>query len=129
MFDFLFKKNTPEPKITEEPQEQKIDNVLASITYHILDDEHGTPMIDIGLNDYDSKSIQALCKILDILSQDASYLETIEMVKNGFIREGQEEALIKIFTHISEQAGKKIIRSSKESMKDEPCIKPSDMLR
>ena len=128
MFDFLFKKNIP--AIAEEPQEQEIDsNVLASITYHILDDEHSTPMIDIGLSDYDSKSINALCKILDILSQDSSYLETIEMVKNGLIREGQEEALIKIFTHISEQAGKKIIRSSKESMKDEPCIKPSDMLR
>jgi hypothetical protein len=128
MFDFLFKKNIP--AIAEEPQEQEIDsNILASITYHILDDGHGTPMIDIGLSDYDSKSINALCKILDILSQDSCYLETIEMVKNGFIREGQEEALIKIFTHISEQAGKKIIRSSKESMKDEPCIKPSDMLR
>jgi len=128
MFDFLFKKNTPE--ITEAPLEQEIDkDVLASITYHIVDDGYGTPMIDIGLSDYDPKSIEALCKILDILSQDASYLETIEMVKNGLIREGQEEALIKIFTHISEQAGKKIMRSSKESTKDKPCIKPSDMLR
>jgi hypothetical protein len=126
MFDFLFKKT---PVITEEPQKQEIDNVLASITYHILDDENNTPMIDIGLNDYDSKSIEALCKILDILSQDSSYLETIEMVKNGLIKEDQEEALIKIFTHIGKQAGKKIIRSSKENTKDEPCIKPSDMLK
>ena len=128
MFDFLFKKNLPET--TEAPQEQEIDkDVLASITYHIVDDGYGTPMIDIGLSDYDAKSIEALCKILDILSQDSSYLETLEMVKNGLIREGQEESLIKIFTHISEQAGKKIMRSSKESTKDKPCIKPSDMLR
>ena len=95
MFDFLFKKNKPE--ITEAPQEQEIDkDILASITYHIVDDGYGTPMIDIGLSDYDAKSIEALCKILDILSQDSSYLETIEMVKNGLIREGQEETLIKI---------------------------------
>jgi hypothetical protein len=128
MFDFLFKKKTPE--IAEKPQEQDTDhNVLASITYHILDDGSGTPMIDIGLSDYNSESFNALCKILDILSQDSSYLETIEMVKNGLVKEGQEEALIQIFTHISEQAGKKIIRSTKESTKDQPCIKPSDMLK
>lgn len=128
MFDFLFKKNKPET--VENPQEQVAENnVLASITYHIIDDEHNTPMIDIGLSEYDSKSIDALCKILDILSHDSTYLETIDMVKNGLIKEGQQEALIKIFTHLSEQAGKKIIRSSKENMKDQPCIKPSDMLR
>ena len=126
MFDFLFKKDKQEPI---EPQQEEANNILASITYHILDDENETPMIDIALSDYDSKSLNALCKILDILSQDSSYLETLEMVKNGLIKEGQEEALIKVFTHISEQAGKKIMRSSKESMKDEPCIKPSDMLR
>lgn len=126
MFDFLFKKDKPEPI---EPQQEEQNNILASITYHILDDENSTPMIDIALSDYDKKSLDALCKILDILSQDSSYLETLEMVKNGLIKEGQEEALIKVFTHISEQAGKKIMRSNKESMKDEPCIKPSDMLR
>jgi hypothetical protein len=126
MFDFLFKKDKPEPI---DPPQEEVNNILASITYHILDDEHETPMIDIALSDYDAKALKALCKILDILSQDSSYLETLEMVKNGLIKEGQEEALIKVFTHISEQAGKKIMRSSKESMKDEPCIKPSDMLR
>lgn len=128
MFDFLFKKNIPQ--IAEKPQEKDTDNnVLASITYHILDDENGTPMIDIGLSDYNAESFNALCKILDILSQDSSYLETIEMIKNSLMKEGQEEALIQIFTHISEQAGKKIIRSTKESTKDQPCIKPSDMLK
>ncbi|NDD84725.1 hypothetical protein EBZ38_10720 [bacterium] len=129
MFDFLFKKTIDKKEDKEISQNEDINNVLASITYHIIDDENKTPMIDIGLSDYDSKSLDALCKILDILSDESSYLETLEMIKNGFIKERHEEALLKIFTHISEQASKKLIFNKKESIKDQPCIKPSDMLR
>lgn len=125
MFEFLFGKK--QEINVEEVVEKNLP--LASITYSIANDDNKTPMIDIELSDYDTKGIDALCMLLDILSQDSSYLETIEMIKNGLIADHQEEALIKIFTHISEQAGKKIARSHKESIKDQPCIKPSDMLK
>lgn len=122
MFNFLFGKNKKE---IDNPIKQP--NILASITYYIPDNADAT--IDISLGDYDDKSVNALCSLLDILSKDACYLETLEMVKNGLIKDKQEDILIKIFTHISEQAGKKIHRVQKESIQDQPCIKPSDMLK
>lgn len=120
MFDFFFGKKPT----NEEPKNK---NVLASITYYIADNSN--PMIDISLGDYEDSSIKALCKLLDVLSKDACYLETLDMIKNGLVQDGEEEALIKVFTHISEQAGKKITRVHKESAQDQPCIKPSDMLK
>lgn len=120
MFDFFFgKKQKNDTSIKK--------NIIASITYYITDNSN--PMIDISLGDYTDNSIKALCKLLDVLSKDACYLETLEMIKNGLVQDGQEEALIKVFTHISEQAGKKITRVQKESAQDQPCIKPSDMLK
>jgi hypothetical protein len=50
------------------------------------------------------------------------------MLKQGLINDQQEEVLLTIFTHISQQARYKIANHHKESIKDEPCIKPSDML-
>ena len=121
MFDFLFgKKNKTDTQ-------QKQHNIVASITYYIQ--EHGNPMIDISLDDYSDSSIDSLCKLLDILSKDACYLETLEMVKNGLISSHQEDALIKVFTHVSKQAGKKILKVQQESVQDQPCIRPSDMLK
>ena len=123
MFDFLFGKHNKEIK---EEVEENID-ILASITYYIP--KNGNPMIDIALGKYDNDSIDGLCKLLDVLSKDACYLETLEMIKNGLIKEGQEEALLKIFTHVSQQAGKKILKVQQESVQDQPCIRPSDMLK
>lgn len=130
MFDFLFKKNKDNLE-----QQSKKNNILASITYYISENTSAssvnppTPMIDISMGDYSDKSTTALCELLDVLSKDACYLETLEMIKNGLIQDKQEEVLIKIFTHISEQAGKKITKVHKESSQDQPCIKPLDMLK
>ena len=125
MFDFLFGKRTKE--IQEKVEVEENIDILASITYYIPKD--GNPMIDIALGTYDNESIDSLCKLLDVLSKDACYLETLEMIKNGLIKEGQEEALLKIFTHVSQQAGKKILKVQQESVQDQPCIRPSDMLK
>lgn len=107
--------------LTEEPQPE------ASITYYIVDGQG--PMIDIGLNGYDDKSIDSLCSLLKTLSHDTCFIETVEMVKNGLLKEGQADVAIKILTQMGEIASKKIISSYKESSKDKPCIRPSDMLK
>lgn len=115
----FFEKETV--KIEEEKQPE------AAITYYILDGQG--PLIDIALNDYDKQSIDALCLLLKTLSHDACFLETIEMIKNGFIKDGQSEVAVKILTQLGEAASQKLIHSYKESIKDKPCIKPSDMLK
>lgn len=122
-FKNLFNKKQQEIVETVEQEE-----VLASIKYLVKRGSHNVS-IDIELNDYDDTSASALCEILDILSEDYGYIETIHIIKTALLNDDQEEMLLKIFTHISDQARDKIINAHEESHKDEPCIKPSDMLQ
>ena len=123
MFNFFKKK----PIKIEEP----VDNVpngipLVSITYNINNNLETS--VDILMDDYGAESIDAMCKLLDTLSNDRFYIETVDMLKQGLINDDQQEVLLTILTHVGQQARYKIIQSHKDSTKDEPCIKPSDML-
>jgi hypothetical protein len=119
LFEFFRRKDNP-PKEPDEP-------VSASICYYMKPDGSG-PYINIQLSDYDDDSIASLCELLDTLAEETCYMETIEMIKSSLIKDNQEELLIKIFTHISRQVREKILNGHKESLKDEPCIRPSDMV-
>jgi hypothetical protein len=123
MFFNLFKKSD----IAKESPEKDDNNIIAAITYCISKDSD-SPLINIEMKDYDEESSVAICELLDILSEESSYVETINMIKSGLTKDGQEELLIKIFTFIGQKAKDKILNAHKESLKDEPCIKPSDML-
>jgi hypothetical protein len=101
--------------------------VLASVSYLIYKNAPSVS-IDIEMSDYDEESASAVCKILDVLSQDVAFAETINMIQTALINDKQEDLLIKIFTHISESSRDKILTIKQDSKKDEPCIKPSDML-
>jgi hypothetical protein len=45
------------------------------------------------------------------------------------LKDGEEEKLIRILSHISQQKQSKLERYAKDKLKDEPCIKPSDMMK
>lgn len=113
---------------TETTQEPPKDEVLASVRYSIKKGSSDV-IIDIELQDYDETSASGLCSILDILCEDFCYAETINMIRVALIQDDQEELLFKIFTHISQEARDKILKTYKDSKKDEPCVKPSDMLK
>lgn len=119
LFDFFKRKNT-EPTETEE-------SMSASISYYMKPDGSG-PYINIQLADYDNDSVKDLCELLDTLAVESCYIETIEMIKSSLIKEHQEELLIKIFAHISSKVRNRILDANKTNIKDEPCIKPSDMV-
>ena len=117
MFNFFKKPDIIETK--------KIDDSLASISYRAH--ENGSVIIDISLKDYESNSINGLCRVLDSLSSDGCFIETINMIQKGLSEDNHEEILLQIITHVGQQARIKLIKDHKE-MEDEPCIKPSDML-
>jgi hypothetical protein len=123
MFFNLFKK----PEVVEESSDKDDDNILAAITYCVTKDSD-TPLINIEMKEYNEECSVAICELLDVLSEEGSYVETINMLKSGLIENGQQDWLIKIFTFIGEKAKDKILNAHRESVKDEPCIKPSDML-
>lgn len=124
MFFNLFKKS----EAVKETPEKDDDNILAAITYCISRDSE-SPLINIEMKDYNEESCVAICDLLDVLSEESSYVETINMLKNGLSQDGQQALLVKIFTFIGQKAKDKILNAHRESVKDEPCIKPSDMLK
>lgn len=87
------------------------------------------PLIDIELNDYNDESIGALCLILDILGNDMSYIDTINMIKECFLRENRHDLLVKVFSKINPNIKSKILNIRKDKVKDEPYIKPSEMFK
>lgn len=105
----------------------KIDNSLASISYKAS--ENGSIIIDISLKDYEQDSILGLCRILDTLSSEGFYLETMNMIQQALLQDNNEDILLQVITHVGSKARIKIINDhNKEMDRDEPCIKPSDML-
>ena len=120
MFDFL--KN----KQQDSAEELDEENPRASITYKI--GPENTVYIDVGVEDYDIETVEALCKILDVLSEDVAYVQTVEVLKKGFEEVNAKDALDLIYDHIGKQVSQKVVNNVKEYMKDQPCIKPSQML-
>lgn len=112
----------------KQPPTTESSDIIASVIYSMRRGSE-KPIISIEIEDYDIPSSHALCELLNILGQDMCYVETINMVKKALIRDHQEELLLKIFTNVGQQAQDKIIANNKESMKDEPCIKPSNLLK
>lgn len=118
MFFNFFKQNDAD---------EHIDNVLASVSYYIKSDGSG-PYMNIEMADYDDDSGAALSKLLESLSQESCYLETIDMIKDSLIKNKQELLFLKILANVTKNVKEKIINAHKEKNKFEPCIKPSDMM-
>lgn len=118
MFNFLWNNK----------QEKQENEVIASIKYLIKRDSNG-PLIDVELSDNDNECIDALCSLLNVLGNDMFYIDTVNMIKKLLIQSNQEEILLKVLTHVNNNVREKIINANKDKLKDEPCIKPSDMLR
>lgn len=116
MFNF-FKKKKVEVEEERPP-------FVASITYSVTEDMN--TMIDIDLDDYDKKSMDALCHILATLSNEQCFLETFEILKNAIVESGNETLLVYLVTQLQVSiAENKALYPSKN---EQPCVKPSDMM-
>jgi len=114
-------------------EQEKLDQVadqksgVVAITFYT--DKNAIPFIDIILEEYDDATLTALCKLLDVLNGENCYLQVIDIIKNAMLKDGEEEKLIQILNHISQQKNSQLERYAKDKLKDEPCIKPSDMMK
>jgi hypothetical protein len=103
------------------------DQAQVAITYYV--DKNDTIVkIDVAVEDYDQESINKLCKILDVLSNEKGYLETVYIIKDGLEKEADEEALINFLMHIGKQSTKTFLNQVQDKVRNQPCIRPSDML-
>lgn len=122
MFNFF------KPKTINSQQEPHKDDTMAIISYAIKRDSNKA-FVDIELRDYDDESINALCSLLNILGNDLFYIDTVDVIKESFLREKREDILIHILTKVNENIKFKLLNAHTEKIKDEPCVKPSDMLK
>lgn len=111
-----------------EDDELEEDNTLASITYLIKKGEKGA-LIDVQLSDFENESVEALSSILEILGNDTFYIDTIEMIRTSLNKEGRYDVLANVLSRTELKIRQKIIDSAKNRLKDEPCIKPSEMFK
>lgn len=114
------------------PNEPKNRNNV-EISYSI--DQNLETTIDILLEDYSEETILQLCTMLDVLSCDGTYLETVQVIAENLKSQGRNEELYKLVSHVTAQQTKKALAEKSDNeqeyspnIKERPCIKPSDML-
>jgi hypothetical protein len=122
MFNF-FRKRKPDATLDYD--------TLASINYVV--DKEGKIIVDVAVSDYDQPSLDALTSILDILSGEKFYFETVNIIKDSLVEAGKSDFLYQIIDHLAKQpltAHKNTLLSHYEHIHNStPCIKPSDMLK
>ena len=83
------------------------------------------PRIAINLEEYDEVSLNALAKLVNLLTEDSLVVETINIIKNFCMESKQEEVLLFLLSQIhNTQYLKKMEEEQKNS---KPCIKPSEL--
>lgn len=104
--------------------------VLATLQYSIHED--GEIYIDISLDDYSDFTLSKFALLLASLSSTSFQLQTMQVAQEGFARDGKTTELQKLITQIlaNEKIFSNINESNKgeESKKDDPLIKPTDLM-
>ena len=111
--------------------EDETQDNLASITYRITSDDQ--VHIDVEIEDFDTESLESLAKICANLASDQIPYETIKHVRDLLIANDQIALLMPFISKINEHSSvisKLFAVSDKEQSenKEQPCIRPSDMM-
>ena len=96
-------------------------NTIICVSYRV--DEDGEYFVDVDINDYEPQTLKQLGTLLASIPSTQFQIQTINIVKDAFLAEGKSKEL----ELLVEALEKKAKEGAKES-KNEPCIKPSDML-
>ena len=88
------------------------------IIYYVKKD--GETCVDIEISDYDSHTMENFYQLLSTIGQKEIFVETLEIVRQGFVDAGREELFVKLATRVSLE----FLQGAGEG----PCIKPSDVL-
>ena len=112
--------------MSNEEQEPRV-----KITYSIDDNLETT--IDIVIEDYSDETMLQLFALLDVLSSEGTYLQTVQVMSENFKAHGRDKELYELISHVTaQQTQKSLAMVTKDEIvadaKEKPCIKPSDMI-
>ncbi len=122
MFNFLRKKQ----EVSEPDPEEVVEETPfgAQLIYFV---DKGEPKVDVSIPDFTAESIENLTILLAGISGSVYFTPTLELVKEGMIEGGKSEELLKMLNILQ------VLQLTKDSIgskdkKEEPCIKPKDVL-
>lgn len=113
----IFTKNTTQDNIIDDTKTE-----LAYIKYYV--DQDGIK-IDVSLEDVGDESIKYLSILLNTLSNEDSFKNTLKIVENFFIESKEHESLLKLYSALDP----KIIKQKLNNIENSPYIKPSEMIK
>ena len=107
----------------EKPEESKSKwysepNIDAVIVYYVT--KEGETCVDVEINDYEDSTMENFYQLLSTMGQDQIFVETLEIVRQGFVKAGREDVFVKLATKVSIE----FLQNPPEG----PCLKPSDVL-
>jgi Ser-tRNA(Ala) deacylase AlaX len=125
MFNKFFNTETEENKDESQPNQQ--DRITAAITYY-YDPIDKDIKIDVAVKDYSEESINDLCNILNVLSNDKAYIQTVTIIRTSLAENENKDSLTKFLVNIGKQTNKTFMSKLEEVVMNQPCVRPSDML-
>ena len=121
----LFKK-----KEKKEKKEENLEEIQSALTYYVRND--GEIFVDVNLVDYSKETLSNFSKVLAGISSLRFQLQTIDMVKNGFLESDKSKEFEDLLTQIlliTRQDVQAMESFTDRNLKEEePCIKPSEMI-
>lgn len=120
MFEYFLK--------NKEDKEEKEEQIETSIVYKIAKD--GVVNVDVNMDDFSIDSMRKLCEILDLLSKESCYIQTLEIVKGGLEAEQATDCIEYLYSYIATNMIKnKASEMMQEITEEQPCIQPIQMLQ
>lgn len=116
LFNLFSRKNKDNTNINE-------DIPLTYIKYYLSTEG---VKIDVNIKDTSDESIHYLATLLNTLSAQDSFQNTLQIIENFFLAEGEYEPLIKLYSALDQSIIKQRLNKSRENI---PYIKPSEMIR
>lgn len=98
----------------------KDEAVDGCIIYYVT--KSGETHVDVELSDYSDSTVDNFCVLMETIGDDSTFLETIDIVKEGFVKAGREDLFVILATRLIQNA------NLLDILKEKPCIRPSDML-
>ncbi len=108
-------------------------STLASLQYSI--DASGEIYIDIALEDYSEEIIKKFATLLASIQTVSFQVQTLKVAQDAFLADGRQKEMFmlvkemlekqKIFDQIDEE---ETIKKKEESNKEDPLIKPTDLM-
>lgn len=124
----MFKKIFQYFKKTEEDNTKEC---LAKICLYIPNEE-SKPVIDITVDQYNTQCVSALAKIVHNIQNQSCVIEIIKIITDHMKNSGEAESLVTFLVqlgHESQNYEWLNIQNETSQPQEEPCIKPSDMLK